>query len=88
MVDIRNSVRNDLGIAREFHIQPSEWLRMPYWLYEYYKEEVMKINKKEQEEREDQEKQQQQSMPKIPNMSQLQSQFKMPPMPTYNIPKF
>ena len=80
-VDIRSSVRNDLYLAREYHIQPSELRQMPYWIYEYYIEEVHDTAKKEAKEREDQEKQQQNMMPKMPTMSQMQSQVKMPSMP-------
>ena len=83
-VDIRSSVRNDLAIAREYHIQPSELRQLQYWMYELYLEEISETNKREAKEREEQEKEQQSKMPTIPNMSQLQSKY----MPNFNSSNF
>ena len=35
LVDIRNLVRNKLNICKEYHIQPSEIDRMPFYEYEH-----------------------------------------------------
>ena len=75
-VDIKNSVKNDLAIARSYYLQPSEYLHKPYFYYEALLEEINEIQKKEEQHRKDSERNQ-------PN-------FKMPQykMPQVNIPKF
>jgi hypothetical protein len=75
-------------IAREWHIPPSELYRLPYWVYQYYLEEIIQTNKREAKQREDQEKNQNASMPNVNNyMSNMNSMMNNFKMPTVNIPK-
>lgn len=79
-----NSVRNSLFICREYHIQPSEILRMPYWIYEEYLANIKDIQKKEEKEQKDQDKRYNSMMPKMPSMPKMSA----PAMPKISIPKF
>lgn len=83
-VSVVNSVRNSLFICREYHIQPSEILRMPYWIYEEYLANIKDIQKKEEKEQKDQDKRYNGMMPKIPSMPKMSA----PSMPKISIPKF
>lgn len=83
-VSVVNSVRNSLFICREYHIQPSEILRMPYWIYEEYLANIKDIQKKEEKEQKDQDKRYNSMMPKMPNMPKMSA----PAMPKISIPKF
>lgn len=83
-VSVVNSVRNSLFICREYHIQPSEILRMPYWIYEEYLANIKDIQKKEEKEQKDQDKRYNSMMPKIPSIPKISA----PAMPKISIPKF
>lgn len=83
-VNVVNSVRNSLFICREYHIQPSEILRMPYWIYEEYLANIKDIQKKEEKEQKDQDKRYNNMMPKMPSMPKMSA----PSMPKISIPKF
>lgn len=83
-VSVVNSVRNSLFICREYHIQPSEILRMPYWIYEEYLANIKDIQKKEEKEQKDQDKRYNSMMPKMPSMPKMSA----PVMPKISIPKF
>lgn len=83
-VSVVNSVRNSLFICREYHIQPSEMLRMPYWIYEEYLANIKDIQKKEEKEQKDQDKRYNSMMPKIPSIPKMSA----PAMPKISIPKF
>lgn len=83
-VSVVNSVRNSLFICREYHIQPSEILRMPYWIYEEYLANIKDIQKKEEKEQKDQDKRYNNMMPKMPSMPKMSA----PAMPKISIPKF
>ena len=83
-VSVVNSVRNSLFICREYHIQPSEILRMPYWIYEEYLANIKDIQKKEEKEQKDQDKRYNSMMPKMPSMPKMSA----PAMPKVSIPKF
>ena len=83
-VSVVNSVRNSLFICREYHIQPSEILRMPYWIYEEYLANIKDIQKKEEKEQKDQDKRYNSMMPKMPSMPKMSA----PTMPKISIPKF
>ena len=83
-VSVVNSVRNSLFICREYHIQPSEILRMPYWIYEEYLANIKDIQKKEEKEQKDQDKRYNSMMPKMPSMPNMSA----PAMPKISIPKF
>ena len=83
-VRIEKTVRNSLFICREYHIQPSEILRMPYWIYEEYLANIKDIQKKEEKEQKDQDKRYNSMMPKMPSMPKMSA----PAMPKISIPKF
>lgn len=83
-VSVVNSVRNSLFICREYHIQPSEILRMPYWIYEEYLANIKDIQKKEEKEQKDQDKRYNSMMPKMPSIPKMSA----PAMPKISIPKF
>lgn len=83
-VSVVNSVRNSLFICREYHIQPSEILRMPYWIYEEYLANIKDIQKKEEKEQKDQDKRYNSMMPKMHSMPKMPA----PAMPKISIPKF
>ena len=83
-VSVVNSVRNSLFICREYHIQPSEMLKMPYWIYEEYLANIKDIQKKEEKEQKDQDKRYNSMMPKMPSMPKMSA----PAMPKISIPKF
>lgn len=83
-VSVVNSVRNSLFICREYHIQPSEILRMPYWIYEEYLANIKDIQKKEEKEQKDQDKRYNSMMPKMPSIPKMSA----PTMPKISIPKF
>ena len=83
-VSVVNSVRNSLFICREYHIQPSEMLRMPYWIYEEYLANIKDIQKKEEKEQKDQDKRYNSMMPKMPSIPKMSA----PAMPKISIPKF
>ena len=83
-VSVVNSVRNSLFICREYHIQPSEILRMPYWIYEEYLANIKDIQKKEEKEQKDQDKRYNSMMPKMPSMPKMSATS----MPKISIPKF
>lgn len=80
-VDIRSSVKNDIYITKEYHISLTEIWHMPYWLFEYYLDAILKIRKEEDEQQKAQE-QEQMSKYKMPDYSKMQqnmgSNFKMP----------
>ena len=86
-VSVVNSVRNSLFICREYHIQPSEILRMPYWIYEEYLANIKDIQKKEEKEQKDQDKRYNSMMPKMPSMPSM-PKMSAPAMPKISIPKF
>lgn len=88
LVDIRNLVRNKLNICKEYHIQPSEIDRMPFFEYEYMLEDINKDIKEQEKRNKEQEKQQQAAMGSMPNyknmmngMSNSMPKFSMPSMP-------
>ena len=83
-VSVVNSVRNSLFICREYHIQPSEILKMPYWIYEEYLANIKDIQKKEEKEQKYQDKRYNSMMPKMPSMPKMSA----PAMPKISIPKF
>ena len=79
-VDIRNSVKNDLFIVKEYHLQPSEIKQMPYYQYEWMLEDIKEEQKKIEEQRRQEElnRKNNYKTPKIPT----------PKMPTVRMPKF
>ena len=85
-------VKNKLGIAHEYHIQPSEIARMPFYEYEFLLEDIKEFAEEEKKKNKEQEdkygnmnpssmlKSAQRSIPSIkpPGGS---SSFKMPKVP-------
>lgn len=88
-INIENLVQNKVSLVRNFHIQPSEIDRMPYWEYEYFlkfaNEQIKEENKQQEEQSEgydmDSMKRSANSMMKQPKMPS------MPKMPSFSMPK-
>lgn len=80
LVDIRNLVRNKLNICKEYHIQPSEIERMPFYEYEYMLEDI-NADIKEQEKRQKEEEQKYGNI-STPNYNQMMRNA------SANLPKF
>ncbi len=78
---VRDSVKNDWFIAKEWHIQPSEIRRMPYYEYEWLIEDIQQEQKRQQEQQKNENKDNPYKLPKTPT-------YKPPPMPKISIPKF
>lgn len=85
-MDIRNLVRNKIHICKEYHIQPSEIDRMPYYEYEYVIEEINNDIKEEEKRRKEEEKNRDSSMSGIPNYNSMMSSMKNS-MPSFKAPK-
>jgi len=82
--------KNQLYICKDYHIQPSEIDRMPYYQYELLLEEIKAIQKQQEKENEKQQKEQQQMSKNMnPNsmMNSMSRNMNMN-MPKVNIPKF
>lgn len=92
-IDVRNLVKSKLFICRDYHIQPSEIERMPYYEFEYMLEDITEITKQQQKQQEEQEKeyaqQQKAYNPKtmMSSMQQSMPKISMPSMPTISMPK-
>ncbi len=52
-MDIKNLVLNKVHICRNWHIQPSEIERMPYWEYEIARQEIEEVTKRENKQQEE-----------------------------------
>lgn len=89
-VNIENLVKSKLFICRDYHVQPSEIDRLPFFEFEIMCGEIKEMAEKQQE---DNEKQREQ-MPGMPNVNKMMSNIgrnvtsSMPKMPTISIPKF
>ena len=87
-VNLRNLVKNELYICKEWHIQPSEIDKLPYYEYEWMIDEINEHNK-EQEKRSKQEQEQYDSMKKgMPNMNNIMKGYQQPTLPKVSLPKF
>ncbi len=49
-INLENLIKNKIYIAKEYHIQPSEIDRLPFYEYEIYLEQLNIIAKKQEEE--------------------------------------
>lgn len=78
-INLENLVKNKLYICRDYHIQPSEIDRMPYYEYEMYLDNINEIQKQQEEDQKKREKEQRMPSYKMPQM---------PAMPKVSIPKF
>ena len=87
-VNLRNLVKNKLWIAKDWHIQPSEIDRLPYYEYEWMIEYINE-DYKEQEKRSKEEQKQYDSMKKgMPNMNNIMKGYQQPTLPKISLPKF
>lgn len=84
LVDIRNLVRNKLNICKEYHIQPSEIDRMPFYEYEYMLEDI-NADIKEQEKRQKEEEKKYGNV-STPNYNQMMRNASSN-LPKFNMPK-
>lgn len=78
---LRDSVRNDWYIAKEYHIQPSEVKKLPYYQYEWLIEDIIADQKKAEEQQK-----RQQAENKMPNMSKVMNNYKSS-IPKVSVPK-
>ena len=86
LVDIRNLVRNKLNICKEYHVQPSEIDRMPFYEYEYMLEEIRKDMKEQEKQQKEQEKQQEAYKSSLPNYNKMMSGMSGS-LPKFSMPK-
>ena len=96
-INIENLVQNKVSLVKNFHIQPSEIDRMPYWEYEYFMKYANQMIEEENKQQEEQNEEYDMNslkrnansmmkgansqMPKMPSMSS------MPKMPSFSMPK-
>lgn len=85
-VDIQNMTKTKLYICKDYHIQPSELMRLPYYEYEEMLESIREIQKQEEEERKRQEKSQPSYGDMNPAKMMESMRPQMPSMPTVSIP--
>lgn len=78
---LRDSVRNDWYIAKEYHIQPSEIKKLPYYQYEWLIEDIISDQKKAEEQQK-----RQQADSQMPNMSKMMNSYKSA-IPKVSVPK-
>lgn len=87
-VNIENLVVNKVIICKNFHIQPSELERMPYWEYEMTLKECEKIAEEEKKQHEEESNKNQMSgfrpsdYRRQADRMMHQNSFKMPSMPS------
>ena len=87
-VNLRNLVKNELYICKEWHIQPSEINKLPFYEYEWILEYINEDHK-EQEKRSKEEQKQYDSMKKgMPNMNNIMKGYQQPTLPKVSLPKF
>ena len=87
-------VKSKLYICRDYHLQPSEIDRFPYYEFELILEEIKQIHAEQEKENERQQKEHEQMNRRMnPNsmMRNINTQMPkvtMPSMPKVNIPRF
>lgn len=92
-INTASLVRNKLFICKEWHIQPSEIDRLPYYDYELICEEINIVQKEQEKKQQEQEKQysgMQSSMNPNRMMNSMRNNMpgmKMPSLPTISMPK-
>ena len=74
-------VRNKAALAKNFHIQPSEFEVMPYWEYELFIENLNEMIKEDNERN----KSEEEGYNKYKNFKP--DSYKPPKMPGYSAPK-
>lgn len=89
-IDIEQLCKNLLYICKDYHIQPSEINKMPYYQYEIYLEEIKSIQKEQEKENENHQKQYDSMKGMNPNsmMNNISRNMGNMSMPKVNIPKF
>lgn len=86
-INLENLVKTKIYISKEFHIQPSEIDKLPYYEYEMYLEQMNLIAKQQEEENKKQQEEYE-SMKSSMNPSKMMNNNNMTPkMPTVNMPK-
>ena len=86
-VNLKNLAKSKLYICRDWHIQPSEIDKLPYYEYEWMIEYINE-DYKEQEKRSKEEQKQYDSMKKgMPNMNNMMKGYQQPTLPKINLPK-
>ena len=87
-VNLKNLAKSKLYICKDWHIQPSEIDRLPYYEYEWMIEYINE-DYKEQEKRSKEEQKQYDSMKKgMPNMNNIMKGYQQPTLPKISLPKF
>lgn len=74
-VKVENLVKNKLFICRDYHIQPDQIDKLPYYEYEMYLENIAEIQQKQEEEEKRQQKEREAN-------GGMPTGFKMPSMPS------
>lgn len=77
--------KNKLFICKDWHLQPSEIDKVPFYEYELYLEAI-NANNKEEAERQEKENKQYEAMNK--QYKNPASSFKAPSMPSFSMPSF
>ena len=88
-INLENLIKNKIYIAREYHIQPSEIDKIPFYEYEIYLEQMNLIAKKQEEENRKQQEEYEgmrSSMNPAKMMSGMKNGMSMPKMPTMSSP--
>ena len=87
-VNLKNLAKSKLYICKDWHIQPSEIDKLPYYEYEWMIEYINE-DYKEQEKRSKEEQKQYDSMKKgMPNMNNMMKGYQQPTLPKISLPKF
>lgn len=84
-------VKSKLYICKDYHIQPSEIMALPYYEFEIMLEEIKQIHKDQEEENKRQEKESEMMKRQFsPNsmMKGMNNPMQNIQMPKVNIPKF
>ena len=84
-INLENLIKNKIYIAREYHIQPSEIDKIPFYEYEIYLEQMNLIAKKQEEENRKQQEEYEgmrSSMNPAKMMNGMKSGMSMPKMPS------
>ena len=90
-VNLKNLAKSKLYICKDWHIQPSEIDKLPYYEYEWMIEYINE-DYKEQEKRSKEEQKQYDSMkknmPNMNNMNNMMKGYQQPTLPKISLPKF
>ncbi len=89
-INLENLIKNKMYISKEYHIQPSEVDKMPFYEYEIYLEQMNLIAKKQEEENKKQQEEydsMRSSMNPSKMMTNMNNNMSMPKMPSVSMPK-